>query len=267
MKIASYCSIILLAFLGMTQIRNVMPEKNYPSYSAEWEKINQLQSQGLRKDVINLVEQLLARAERENNLPQQYKCIMTLEAQLIQSDEDGVKGFITRIEKKKDKAKEPIKSLLSSVLGSAYKAVYSQSLYGGAGSNITAVEQDEKDIETWSPEALILKANENFLNSVKIENSLDELNIDLKEIQTSQGDSMSQPYLYDMLLFRAINHFSEAQSQLPNVKSPVSREILFSTIDEFLNYKLQEPKEPQEMLVQLLKDAIQIGRGAGRVIG
>ncbi|MFZ1380898.1 MAG: hypothetical protein WAS56_14595 [Saprospiraceae bacterium] len=123
-----------------------MPEKNYPSYSAEWEKINQLQSQGLRKDVINLVEQLLARAERENNLPQQYKCIMTLEAQLIQSDEDGVKGFITRIEKKKDKAKEPIKSLLSSVLGSAYKAVYSQSLYGGAGSNITAVEQDEKDI-------------------------------------------------------------------------------------------------------------------------
>jgi len=261
MKIASYCSIILLAFLGMTQIRNVMPEKNYPSYSAEWEKINQLQSQGLRKDVINLVEQLLARAERKNNLPQQYKCIMTLEAQLIQSDEDGVKGFITRIEKKKDKAKEPIKSLLSSVLGSAYKAVYSQSLYGGARSNITAVEQDEKDIETWSPEALILKANENFLNSVKIENSLDELNIDLKEIQTSQGDSMSQPYLYDMLLFRAINHFSEAQSQLPNVKSPVSREILFSTIDEFLNYKLQEPKEPQEMLVQLFQDAIRYHKG------
>lgn len=54
-----------ISILGMTQIRNVMPEKNYPSYSAEWEKINQLQSQGLRKDVINLVEQLLARAERE----------------------------------------------------------------------------------------------------------------------------------------------------------------------------------------------------------
>ncbi|MBK7467512.1 MAG: hypothetical protein IPJ43_12255 [Saprospiraceae bacterium] len=89
----------------MTQIRNVMPEKNYPSYSAEWEKINQLQSQGLIKDVINQVELLLARAERENNLPQQYKCIMTLEAQLIRSDEEGVKGFITRIEKKKERQK------------------------------------------------------------------------------------------------------------------------------------------------------------------
>ena len=54
--------------MGMTQIRNVMPEKNYPSYSVEWEKINQLQSQGLIKDVINQVELLLARAERENNL-------------------------------------------------------------------------------------------------------------------------------------------------------------------------------------------------------
>ena len=71
-----------------------MPEKNYPSYEAEWQHIDQLSNQGLIKDVIKQVESLLQRAEREDNFPQQYKCIMTLEANLSQGNEEGVKGFI-----------------------------------------------------------------------------------------------------------------------------------------------------------------------------
>jgi hypothetical protein len=106
-----------ISILGMTQIRNVMPEK-ITQATAQNEKINQLQSQGLRK--MSLTNELPARAERENNLPQQYKCIMT-SAQLIQSDEEGVKD-LSHVLRKEGKAKEPIKSLLSSVLGSAYKA-------------------------------------------------------------------------------------------------------------------------------------------------
>ena len=207
MKIVSYCSFVILFLLGMTQIFNRMPEKNYPSYDAEWQQIDQLSNQGLVKDVIKQVESLLQRAEREGNLPQQYKCIMTLEANLSRSNEDGLKGFIIGFEKRYSNSKEPLKSLISSVLGSAYWSLYNQNLYGRRSSNIQGEEQDENDVNTWSLEKLLLRSNEYYLNSVKPEIALTELNIDLKAILVQQGDSLKQPYLFDVLLQRAVSHF------------------------------------------------------------
>lgn len=256
MKIVSYCSFVILFLLGMAQIFNRMPEKNYPSYEAEWQHIDQLSNQGLIKDVIKQVESLLQRAEREDNFPQQYKCIMTLEANLSRGNEEGVKGFINGFEKRYFNAKEPLKSLIASVLGSAYWSLYSQNLYGRRNSNIEGEEQDNNDVNTWSPEKLLLKSNEYYLNSVKAEIPLTELNIDLKAILVQQGDSLKQPYLYDVLLQRAVSHFSNAQSQLANVQNSVSSEILFSPIDKFVSHEISNKAEPQELLVLLFQNAI-----------
>ena len=83
-----------------------------------------------------------------------------------------------------------------------------------------------------------------------------ELNIDLKAILVQQGDSLKQPYLYDVLLQRAVSHFSNAQSQLANVQNSVSSEILFSPIDKFVSHEISNKAEPQELLVLLFQNAI-----------
>lgn len=262
MKILVFCVLGIISVITMGKFNGSKDSNKpkdppkYKAYPEQWKKVDSLYKLGLVKDARIEIEKIYELAIKDNNWPQQYRAILILDSKVNSYTEDGLQYVIKSFEAKYTGGKEPLKSVLASVLGLAYFEMYRHNLYSTNGSNIVGAEQDESDLNTWSPQKLITKSNEYYLLSVRDAKLKEEWNYDLHDIMDGIGNDETQPYLYDVLIERAIEHFANAHSQLPNVKNNFSSDFLFSPYSEFINTKLPQDDEPLTKLVSLYQDAI-----------
>lgn len=227
--------IVLILSLNSNNHKEVNKPVYYPEYILEWTEINTLIEKGLVEDALKKVETLWNKAIKEANHPQIYKTLIHLEKLLSQKDESGYKGIITRIETRLPLIPEPSKSLTYSVLGSLYLNLSSPGyFYRNQRTNIEGAEQDSADLNTWSPEKIIIVANSYIQKSLAYEGLKTSLIEDYKPILVEEAHLELCPSLYELLLHRAIDHYNNHSSSLTDFEESISDDILFSELDKFI---------------------------------
>ncbi len=215
------------------------PEKNYPEYKLEWEKINSLLNDGLLEDAMTQIEKLYHQATVDKNHPQIVKALIHMESIQIQKDSEGLKAAIGRLEKTLPSLQEPAKSILFSLLGKYYhgKANQWHSNYNQR-TDIAGEEQDSLDLDAWSKSSLLKKSqyyiHQSLLNDVSKTESLNNY----ESILSIGEDSVFMPTLFDFLAHHALDLYKDGSYGLLQFQSTQGIDELFNPVDKFLKLKV-----------------------------
>lgn len=227
-----------LVFSIFSMVKNLnLPDHSgrYPDYAAAWSEIDLLIEKGLIEDALSNVERLYARSQNEKNHPQVYKCLLYIENLSSQKDELELAGIIQRLESRLGTLYEPENAMTRSVLGELYfRMAGPQANFRNGRTTISGVEQDTSDITTWSHESLVRKSNAYFLQSLESEECKQSSLQDYEAVLTKTEGFGYCETLHDVLLNRAIIHFSQAQSSLTDFEDGIPLRKRFAEMNEFL---------------------------------
>ncbi len=241
MKLSLIAIPLVFSILSMVKNLNLSGDTGkYPDYIAEWTEVDHLIEKGLIEDAMSKVERLYARAQSDKNHPQVYKCLLFLENLSSQKDELQLAGIIHRLESRLKSLLEPENAMTRSVLGELYFRMSGpQANYRNGRSTISGVEQDSLDITSWSHESLLQKSNAYYLQSLQSEESKQSSLEDYEAVLTNKEGLTYCQTLHDVLLNRAIIHFSQAQSALTDFEDGIPLKNRFAEIHDFLQTDCQ----------------------------
>ena len=216
------------------------PMKNYNSgdYGSQWKSIDSLINKGLPKSALEKVNSLYLLATKDNNPSQIVKTLLfksNLEAQL---EEDGFVKAIERMRTEMEQTPLPAKAVLQSILAQKYNS-YLQRNQWRLRKRTEIMDFKAKDIRTWSMANLLDESARLYLQSVK-HDGLDKVPINNFDdiMYPGQNNEGLRPTLFDFLMHRAIDYFSNDQTYLnePNYKFEIDQTAAFGNLSVFLSY-------------------------------
>jgi len=211
-----------------------------PQYEKAWAEISALEKQGLYKSGLEKTEALLELLVKANNSPQILKAIVFKAKFLKYLNEDGSETAIDFIRKETEAAGFPRKAILQSLLGELYADYLREQRWEIQDRTNLAGGSQSGDIKTWTAadfEEAIAKA---YLASVQEPRMATILLKDYEAILSSGKNTKGiWTSLQDLLLHRALEHFSHSTSALT---SPVYRFYLdqaeaFADTRAFVDYR------------------------------
>ena len=199
--------IVTAAFATVKLLQTaVMEDNKWEGYDAEWKKIDSLDQQGLPQSALEIVEEIILHAEKDNNSPQLIKSITYKSKYLIQVEEDGNIKAMNLFEEKIKSASTPAKNIMQSMLAEMYWNYYSANRWRFSQRTET-VNFKNDDIRTWDITTLHKKTQELYTASVTEKEILKKISIkDYDEILI-KGDDYGRtlrPTLFDFIAHRAL---------------------------------------------------------------
>ena len=247
------CAINLMAWFSKDKM-NSMDDYNFPTYEKEWKKIEENLKSGLYKSALPEIESVLQKSISDKNYPQQYKAILYLEKYQAYQDKNDLRYTITRLEKRLENADARVKALLHSVLATMYFQLRYFGRYDADKTDIEGEEQDKDDILTWSTAKWIEKSNQHALASLEFPETKTAKLEDYQAILYYKNDEHLQPSLYDVLAYRAIQHFSQNETDLtliPNQSYP--KEKLWGSIEDFLSLEIPADQNNMNRVLKIFQ--------------
>ena len=205
-----YTLLILILSFTFTMAQNTF------DYSSEWKKIEKLETNGLNKSLLPLVQTIYQQAKKDQNSEQLIRALF-YQSKILQStsdNEDIEVEIIRNFENEIQHAKGTDKSFLESILAELYANYYESNSW----TIMRRTETEEKttdDFRFWTRKSFQQNINELYLNSIKDDKSLKSESIEnwkylLHEVPETQE---FRPTLYDFLAYRVIDYFqSETNS-------------------------------------------------------
>ena len=240
----SFFILIIAAVLGFS-INT--PDNNKPinlkkgkDYSILWLRIDSLRDKGLPKSALKLVNKIYAEAKTENNTNQIIKAFIYKLDFTTQYDDNAFEKNIYQLQEEIKTAKYPAKNLYHSILAQLYWQYYQNNKWKIMDRTQT-VNFDNKDIKTWTLNAIVNKTIKEFNLSLQNIDSLKRTpilyfnDILVKGVNTEN----LQPTLYDFLANTALTFFENSQITLPSPadKFELADEQYFAEANTFADFK------------------------------
>ncbi len=203
---------------------------NAQSYQAHWQEIKKLDKKNLPKSALKEVELIYTKATSEKNDIEALRAIVKKIEYIKRLEEKGLKKAILFVEEELKKPyQNSIKLILKSILAQMYRE-YQQ--YYGYSNRTPIKDNNSTDIESWSADKFIEKADNLYWNS--LDNESKYISVEkYKDILTEAKNTEElRPTLYDLLAFRALINF--------NSDYTFNDPTLFSNISTFINYPLYD---------------------------
>lgn len=229
-------SIIFYIFFATHSMNNKLRPNSikYPEFINEWSVIDSLLQKGLIEDALVELDSINELAIRKYNYPQTYKTLLYIEKISAVKDELYLAGVIKRLESKLAKLDPITKSMIQSILGTLYLNINNNKRYNVSKSELVYSEQDSLDIETWSNEKIGRTANNYILESLNAPSLKEEFSTDYQAVLSNTENIDLCPTLYEILLLRAIEHFSNSQTALTDFDGILSLKNQFKPVNDFL---------------------------------
>ncbi len=214
-------SIVLTAALGLPTTApssnpNPIPMPTQdPGYQQAWRAIDSLENQGLVRSALEQVQALRERLREDQALPHIARAIIYENKYQSQLEEDGMAKAIKRMEGEAAAAPAPLKPVVHSLLGELYSR-YLQERYWQLRGRTPVTGERPDDIKLWDIPQLLDAAAAHYLASVE---DTSTFNIPITEwrpitMQLEEEAVALRPTLYDFLLHRAVDYFSNGRSFL-----------------------------------------------------
>ena len=118
-------------------------------YTTSWKKVTDLlEKKNLPESALKEVKNIYAQAKKEKNDAQQLKALVYIGSLMEENTEDANIKYIQQLETEIKTAKQPTRSLLHSMIGSAYWKYLQENRWNLYDRTETA--EKGKDIKTWT---------------------------------------------------------------------------------------------------------------------
>ncbi len=213
----AFLTIIFSSFFVMIT-SGQYPIKNYEK---EWKKVEGFAAKGLPKSALEEVKKIYALAKTEKQDAQLIKALLYITGLQSENREDNQLFSLAEIEKEiavnltaGQTGKEPITSLLKSLLANMYYNYYQQNRW--KFYNLTQTKQFIKtDIATWGAEDFHKKIGELYLQSIKEDKLLQQTKLEPFEAIIYKGNVRHlRPTLFDVLAHRSISYFENDERDI-----------------------------------------------------
>jgi uncharacterized protein YfaS (alpha-2-macroglobulin family) len=213
-------------------------------YEEQWKEVDKAVDEGLPKTALEMVEKIYARAKAENNQPQIVKAIAYRVALLSVTDEEDEVVLIRDMEKEIAAAQQPVKAVLTSMLGDLYWSYYQMNRWR-INARTESADTADADFRTWEPGRFFDTTRALYRESLAPAALLQQTPVEKFEtILIRQGESEKyRPTLYDVLAHRALDFFRNDEVDLPAPQQDFELEGLeaFAPAAEFTAHAFTSP--------------------------
>ncbi|TAH19954.1 MAG: hypothetical protein EAZ08_07805 [Cytophagales bacterium] len=241
------------------------------NYKSDWKKVDSLESKGLTESALKIVDEIYAKAQKENNAEQFIKAIVYQAKYISFREEDASVKILNKLDSEAAIATFPVKPVLHSVLAGLYWQYYEDNRWRFYDRSNT-IQFEKKDIATWSINDIVNETVKQYHLSLQETEKLKATKIDIyHEILGANRDSTAasfakgknrnlRPTLYDFLAHRAVDFFSNSEPEItrPAYKFELDKAEYFGSAKNFAALKI-ETKDTLAMkfhTVVLLQDLI-----------
>ncbi len=207
------------------------------SYADLWKKVDSLENDGLYKSALEVVDIIFAAAQSKKNVPQIVKTVIFRMKYNSYLEEDDFINALAELNSLSEGEQFPIKPLIHSLTAEVYWQYYSSHRWEFMNRSKT-VNFENKDVRTWDLKTISEHVSKHFVLSLQSADSSKRASMDdfqdiLEQTLTARR---LRPTLYDFLAHRAINYFSNSESELvrPEVKFVIGDKAYFGTAAEFV---------------------------------
>jgi uncharacterized protein YfaS (alpha-2-macroglobulin family) len=216
--------------------------KKGKSYEKMWAKVDSLDKQGLPQSALEVVNEILNKAQTEKNYGQEIKGWIYTVRYSSQLEESGYEKTIKNLEEKILKTPAPSQQILHSILGEMYKMYYNQNRY----QILTRTYSEDlltEDIAAWDARTMMNRIIFHYTSSLANHDSLQKIRIDIFSDVLSENKEFRylRPTVYDFLAHRALDFFSNSESGLsqPADQYVPNDPLLFSEAAIFSKLKVE----------------------------
>ncbi len=216
-------------------------------------KVDSLANQAKPKEALALINNIYNYSNQQKNTTLAVKA--AIYRMLFQSylEEDAIDTIVKNLHTDIEKAQQPQKSILQSILANTYWNYYQQNQYK-ISQRTDVIGNTNKDIKTWSLAQLNKEISRIFFLSIKEKELLQKINVEAINVLL-EGDSENiiyRPTVYDLLAQRAISVFISPRYGLANL--PEDNNILNDLlVDTETFVKRPIPSDSTSFTLQALK--------------
>jgi hypothetical protein len=208
---------IVVILLSIPNFSFAQKPANTYNYTQKWEKVDSLIDLQLPESAQILVDEIYTSSKTKNNTEQFIKSLIYIIKICQIKDDDAIVRIINRVQNEIKTAESPSKQILHSMLAEIYWTYYNQNRYNFIERSNT-VNFQNNDIKTWSLDKILGEIQNNYLLSLENPELLTQIKSTIYPEIIKKTDyytkSDPQPTLYDFLAQRAINYFTNAQSEI-----------------------------------------------------
>jgi uncharacterized protein YfaS (alpha-2-macroglobulin family) len=227
---------------------------NNDDHEAEWKIIDSLDQNGLPKSALEKVQELYAKVQKNNETAQIIKCLIYLGKYQTQLEEDGFVKTINDMAIHIEKAAFPQNKILESMMAEMYQRYMDQN-YWKFQDRTELADFKSDDIQTWTIGQLTEKSRMLYLASIN-DDRTKQLELDDYKAILQNGNNAEglQPTLYDFLVYRAIDHFSNERTYLtqPAYQFYINQPEALGDVSTFTKFNFESKDTTSEKL-QMLK--------------
>lgn len=212
------------------------PVKNY---EAEWKKVEEFTNKGLPKSALAEVQKIYALAKKEKQEAQVIKSLVYMTGLQSENREDNQLFSISEVEKEIVASKEPVSSILKSLLADMYWTYYQNNRWKLYNRTET-VNFKKNDIATWSTEDFHKKISELYLASLDNEKLLQQTKLEPFDAIIIKGNMRHlRPTLFDLLAHRALQYFENDERDIkkPAFAFAIDKASAFDPAADFIHKK------------------------------
>ncbi len=226
--------------------------KDSKNYKKDWKKVDSLENKGLTKSALKVVDEIYAKAKKENNSEQIIKAVVYQAKYISFTQEDANVKILNKLDSEATISVFPVKPVLHSILAGLYWQYYEQNRWRFYNRSNT-VQFAKEDIATWSINDIVNETVKQYHLSLQETEKLKTSKIDIyHEVLGANADSTVasfakyrnrnlRPTLYDFLAHRAVDFFSNSEPEItrPAYKFELDKAAYFASAKEFAALKIE----------------------------
>lgn len=224
--------VLILLFTFVTTL--VMSQNKFIS---QWKKIDSLQNIGQVQKALEQVSEILNESRSSGQADQYLKALLFKIRIETSFEEEQYKKTIGFLDEEIKKSQSPLKHILYSVLAQVYHSAYENNSWS-INERTTLQGKPSEDIDTWDTKTFMDTCRGYYLLSLSEPEVLKKTALNQYEtiLEGIKETRKFRPSLYDFLVFRAIDFFTNEQATLsqPSFAFKLNDEKYFAPYTEFV---------------------------------
>lgn len=171
------------------------------TYEKLWKQVEKLESEGLTKSALEVVEQISKQAVTDKNTSQQVKSLFYKSKYALILDEDAQLKIVNDFKSQIAKSNAPAKNILENLLANLYWQYFQENRYQFYGRTHTENKVNTEDFRTWDLQTLFAEIDVYYQNSLKNELILQQTPLSNYDalLHSEKDSKLYRPTLFDFL--------------------------------------------------------------------
>ncbi|MCH3881853.1 MULTISPECIES: alpha-2-macroglobulin family protein [Tenacibaculum] len=181
-----------------------------------WEKVHKFEVENLPKSALKVVEDIYAKAEKNNNSPQIVKTLFYKSKFALILEEDAQLKVINQFKSQIEKSSFPTKNVLQNVLANLHWQYFTQNRWKFYQRTKTSEKVDENDFRTWDLNTLFTEIHSYY--EASLEEKLLLQKVDVHQfaaiLHVVKGSKEYRSTLYDFLAHNALSFYKTPENNI-----------------------------------------------------